>query len=195
MTKDAVRRALRTFIQSWSGIFLGLWVTSGVGVEKLADVGDLTVIAKLAFSAAISTIPAMVSLLQNTYEDKTGRALLVKKANPDPEPTQPPIGGAVVPDVLEPAAADEAVFLPAWQHPEGSEASHHNAGGHLWPVEEGELDLVRQERHTKAELQRKTISQLGEMLDALDVRRPPSNARKVEWVRAVQRAERKASGD
>lgn len=76
---NALKRALRTFLQSWSGIFLALWVSSGLAAKQLPDVSDLTVIAKLAVAAAIASLPALVSLLQNALEDADVVPTLAKK--------------------------------------------------------------------------------------------------------------------
>lgn len=68
--REVFRRAARTFLQSWSGIFLGLWAISGVGAEgNLAGLADLSTVARIGFAAGIGSIPALVALLQNAGEE------------------------------------------------------------------------------------------------------------------------------
>src|SRR5213592_808542 len=66
---DALRRAIRTYLQSAIGIFLGLWAVSGVSADNFQGVSDLTVLGKLAMGACIVAVPALLSFVQNALED------------------------------------------------------------------------------------------------------------------------------
>lgn len=63
---DAVRRAIRTFAQS----FLGAFAASGV-LSAFAEAGvvDWTVLKKAGISALIAGIIALMSFIQNALED------------------------------------------------------------------------------------------------------------------------------
>lgn len=100
---DAVRRTLRTFLQ----VFVGVFSVSVLGflndIVEWASSTDrafpsLSPLGKAAVSAACAGVVSLVTLAQNWAEDRTGKAFLIRKANPDPEPTQPPGDGAVFPD-------------------------------------------------------------------------------------------------
>ena len=78
---DAQKRALRTFLQSWIGTFLGLWAMSGISAETFQGISDLTAIGKLAIAAAVGTLPAILSYVQNALED-TGTIPTVLKTSP-----------------------------------------------------------------------------------------------------------------
>ena len=66
----AFKRALRTYLQSTIGIFLGLWATSGISADHFAGVSDLTVLAKLGVGALIGAVPALLAYVQNLLEDE-----------------------------------------------------------------------------------------------------------------------------
>ncbi len=77
----AIYPALRTYLQGFLGIFIGLWTASGIGVgDNLAGIDDLATLGKLALAAAIAAVPAVLSFLQNALENKTGAALLIPRA-------------------------------------------------------------------------------------------------------------------
>lgn len=92
LISDPLRRALRTFLQSWTGTFLGLWAMSGVGAEgNLADLSDLSTIGRLALAAGIGALPAIVALAQNWAEDVGAIPAVLKApasegADPVPDP-------------------------------------------------------------------------------------------------------------
>lgn len=79
---DFLRRALRTFLQTWTGLFLGLWAASGLaGDDAALDASDLSTVYRLGISAALASIPALVSFVQNALEDHT-RVPAILKAPP-----------------------------------------------------------------------------------------------------------------
>ena len=87
---DAVRRAIRTYIDAWAGTFLGLWAMSGLGGDDyMAGVSDLAVIGKITFAAAIAAIPALVSFIKNALEDNGAIPALLKAPASDGENPTP----------------------------------------------------------------------------------------------------------
>lgn len=85
---DAVRRALRTFVQAW----LGSLLTSGVLSATATDgIVDLSALEKAGVSALAAGFIALLSWLQNALEDNTRMPALLKAPasegeNPIPEP-------------------------------------------------------------------------------------------------------------
>ena len=82
---DPVRRALRTFLQVFVGIFaisltgwLGdvtSWASCTAGCGSFPDVSPL---GKAAVSAVAASAAAVVAFVQNLLEDKTGMPALLK---------------------------------------------------------------------------------------------------------------------
>lgn len=95
MTPDAVRRVLRTGLQ--------MVATAITGLSGLVAAGVLDARAAAVVGAVLTFLLLVATAGMNTVEDRTGKALLIPKANPDPEPTQPPVEGAAVPDLAKPA--------------------------------------------------------------------------------------------
>lgn len=89
---DALRRAIRTFVQT----FLGSIATSGVlSAAATEGVVDWSVLKKVLMAAVASGAVALVSFVQNALEDKgTIPALLKAPASdgvdPVPEPAPRP---------------------------------------------------------------------------------------------------------
>lgn len=75
----AFKRAVRTYLQSAIGIFLGLWALSGIAADDFGGVADLTIIAKLAAGSLMGAVPALLSYLQNLLEDHEVIPLLLKE--------------------------------------------------------------------------------------------------------------------
>lgn len=73
---NAVRKAIRTYLQSAIGIFLGLWATSGFAADDFQGISDLTVLGKLGLGALIGAVPALLAYVQNALEDSAGKGLL-----------------------------------------------------------------------------------------------------------------------
>ena len=86
--KDAVRRAIRTFLQA----FIGLLLASLAG-EHLAPntVPTWDVVQRLLIASAFGATIALLAWLQNYLEDNTNFPALLKAppsagANPEPKP-------------------------------------------------------------------------------------------------------------
>ena len=85
---DAIRRAVRTFVQA----FLGALLTSGVFSAIQEDaVVDWSALKKVGISAAAAGIIALLSFVQNALEDHTNMPALLKAeassgVNPVPDP-------------------------------------------------------------------------------------------------------------
>jgi hypothetical protein len=73
--KDAIARALRTFLQAFLGVLLTSWLALNLAPGELPawDVAQRVLIA-----AAIAGVIALVTWLQNFLEDASGRALFYK---------------------------------------------------------------------------------------------------------------------
>lgn len=81
----ALIAAIRTYLQSVIGIFLGLWGISGLSdTSKVHGAASLNVLVKLILSALIGGLPALLAYVQNALEN-SGKipALLKKPANPN----------------------------------------------------------------------------------------------------------------
>jgi hypothetical protein len=100
---DPIRRALRTFIQSFVGALLASNVLSAVAEQGVVDWSALK---KAATAAAFAAIVAVLTYVQNAVEDKAGTALLVPKG-PVPTPAEP------APVVLDPDPPKPAKKAPA----------------------------------------------------------------------------------
>lgn len=98
---DPIRRALRTFLDAALGTFLTL-ITLPQFVTTVGDqpVPKLSALASLLVATAMSGLIAVLNFAKNYLEDSTGKAFLVPKANPDPEPTQPPKEGDVAAPIV-----------------------------------------------------------------------------------------------
>lgn len=72
---DAVRRALRTFLQAFIGtfltMFLGVYLTPGV-------LPDVAVLQRIGIAAAVAGIIALLTFTQNWLEDNTKTPALLK---------------------------------------------------------------------------------------------------------------------
>jgi hypothetical protein len=85
---DALRRAIRTFVQA----FLGSIATSGIlSAAATEGVVDYSVLKKLAMSAAASGFVSLFSFLQNLLEDKGAIPAILKApasdgVDPIPDP-------------------------------------------------------------------------------------------------------------
>lgn len=67
---DAIRRGIRTYLDSLIGSFTVLWLSSGIGADgTLPGVADLSVIGKLGLAAVISSVPMALSIVKNSLED------------------------------------------------------------------------------------------------------------------------------
>lgn len=72
---DALRRAIRTFVQA----FLGSIISSGVlSAMSTGGVVDLSVLGKAAAAAIVAGIIALVTFLQNFLEDNTSFPAVLK---------------------------------------------------------------------------------------------------------------------
>lgn len=71
--RDALIRAVRTFIQAFLGVFLGLVAASSTGVS---DIPDLSELRAALMAAGFAALIATLSWIQNALEESTGRALL-----------------------------------------------------------------------------------------------------------------------
>jgi hypothetical protein len=71
--QDAMIRAVRTFIQAFLGVFLGLMAASYQGVSDIPDMSELKA---AAMAAGFAAFIALLAWLQNTLEESTGKALL-----------------------------------------------------------------------------------------------------------------------
>lgn len=98
MTRDSLRRAIRTFIITTLGLFIpGLlgWLndlTSWARGEGSTPFPDAHGLAYLAVSAIVAGVIALVNLLWNFVEDAAGKGLL---RTVDAKPVTPPQRGAV----------------------------------------------------------------------------------------------------
>jgi hypothetical protein len=85
---DALRRALRTFIQA----FVGNIVANGVlSAASAAGVVDWSLLTKMLISAAAAGMIALLTFTQNALEDHTALPALLKApasegVNPVPDP-------------------------------------------------------------------------------------------------------------
>lgn len=90
--RDALYRAVRTFIQAWIGSFLLL--IAGVPLAP-GTVPDLDWVKRVVLASAWAALIALLSWAQNVLENSTGMPALLKPAppanNPVP-PTTPPEG-------------------------------------------------------------------------------------------------------
>lgn len=86
---------------------IGLWALSGISAETFSGISDLQSIGKMALAAGIGAVPALLALLQNSVENRSGKDFLVSKRMPDeltsPPNPQPP----VVPTAEEEEGAGE----------------------------------------------------------------------------------------
>jgi len=86
---DSVRRAIRTFIQS----FLGTLLTGWIGLNVAAgDLPPVSVAKRLLIAATVAGVIALLTYVQNALEDHTGLPALLKApassgVNPEPDPT------------------------------------------------------------------------------------------------------------
>lgn len=94
---DPIRRALRTWLQVFSGLLIASPAFQALNSGELDVVG----LKKLALAAFGATVTSLISFGQNALEDKTGTAFLIQKATPDPEPTQNPETVLGTPAALE----------------------------------------------------------------------------------------------
>ena len=82
MTRDSLRRAIRTFLITTLALFVpGLlgWLnelTQWAGSEGQRPFPDGTSLAYLGVSAIVAGVVAVVNLLWNAVEDATGKGLL-----------------------------------------------------------------------------------------------------------------------
>ena len=76
--RDAVNRAIRTFLQAFLGVFLGLTVSGPIGLE---GVPDAHLLKRAAIAAAWAGVIAVLSWLQN-YLEETGTVPKVLKDKP-----------------------------------------------------------------------------------------------------------------
>lgn len=72
---EAGRRAIRTLIQAWIGVFLALTVSGPVGID---GVPDYTVLKRAAIAGLWAGIVAVLSWLQNELEDHGAVPKLLK---------------------------------------------------------------------------------------------------------------------
>lgn len=66
---DAVRRAIRTFVQAFTGVIVAQSGAILLDAQKGEYVLDIEWIKRLAVSAAVAGVIALVSWLQNAMED------------------------------------------------------------------------------------------------------------------------------
>lgn len=104
---DALRRAIRTFFQS----FIGAIISSGI-LSSMAENGvvDWSVLKKTAISAAIAGVVASFTFFQNFLEDNTRVPALLKAQaseglNPVPDDAGPAVGA-------EDAGSERLGFAP-----------------------------------------------------------------------------------
>ncbi len=91
---DAIRRAIRTFVQAWTGTFLTLWI----GPELLDGIPDRDFVARVGIASTVSAVVAMITWIHNWSED-TGIA----------GHTVPAIGKATASSGANPVTSDPAV--------------------------------------------------------------------------------------
>lgn len=70
---DPIVRALRTFLQSFLGIFLALSMTTGID-----QVPDVDALKRAGLAALWGGFVALVTFVQNSLEDRSGKALVMK---------------------------------------------------------------------------------------------------------------------
>lgn len=70
---DPIVRAIRSFMQSFIGIFLALTMTNGID-----SVPDVDTLKRAGLAALWGGFVASMSLLQNAIEEKTGKAIVMK---------------------------------------------------------------------------------------------------------------------
>jgi hypothetical protein len=83
---DAIRRAIRTFVQAWTGTFLTLWV----GPELLDGIPDRDFLARVGIASTVSAVVAVITWLHNWSEDNTPVPAILKSppspgTNPVPQ--------------------------------------------------------------------------------------------------------------
>ena len=97
---DAIRRAIRTFIQSFVGTFVlvGFPVLQGI-VDALNNgdpvVFDVNVYKRVLIVCAISAVIALVSFVQNWLEDNTNTPAIIKAPASEGQNPAPADGGVV----------------------------------------------------------------------------------------------------
>ncbi len=100
---DPIRRALRSFVQSFTAVLL----VSPAFQALTAGDADLSALKRILVAVIGAGVTALLSFAQNALEDSTGRAFLISKATADPEPTagtgalqpEPVVGTDVPPGV------------------------------------------------------------------------------------------------
>ena len=90
---DRARKAVRTFLQGFLGIFTVTLLGFLAEVTQWASEGtrafpSLDPLGKAFVSAMAAGAAGVVTYGWNLIEDKTGRSILIPKSVPDPEPTQ-----------------------------------------------------------------------------------------------------------
>ena len=94
---DALRRAARTFLQSFLGVFLSLMVTPNLA-DQVPQYGALKT---AALAAGWAGVIAVLTAIQNALEDNTAFPAILKappsagqNPAPDPGPAPAPAGNA-----------------------------------------------------------------------------------------------------
>ena len=80
---DAARRAIRTFVQAWTGTFLTLWIGPAVMAGEIPDRDFMT---RVVVASTVAGAVALVTWLHNWSEDK-GAIPAIGKAPPSPGAT------------------------------------------------------------------------------------------------------------
>lgn len=70
---DPVMRAIRTFLQSFLGIFLALSMTSGID-----QVPDVDALKRAGLAALWGGFVALITFIQNAIEDRSGYSIGAK---------------------------------------------------------------------------------------------------------------------
>lgn len=73
---DACKRAARTFLQAFLGVFVGTGILSAIAADGAVD---WPVIAKAGVAAAAAGLVAVVSYVQNLLEDKGKIPVIIEK--------------------------------------------------------------------------------------------------------------------
>lgn len=77
---DAIRRAIRTFIQGFLGNLVGSSILSGVATRGVVDWSGAT---KVGISALAGGVIALISFVQNALEDSGTIPAVLKQPPPD----------------------------------------------------------------------------------------------------------------
>lgn len=75
---DSLRRAIRTFVQAFTGVIIAQSGAILLDAQKGAYVLDIEWLKRLAVSAAVAGVIALVTYVHNLAEDKTAFPAVLK---------------------------------------------------------------------------------------------------------------------